>query len=383
MKALMSNLFKNMAFFFRVFRMFVAVLIFLPIGIQGLWAQTDTTLDQLFTIREVRVDEIARSANQARQAALLKAEEDAYTRLIRKITQAEHRDRLPVLGTAERQALISGIELVDELSSNRRYVATLNVRFAPSRVSEFLAEYNVPHVLGTGNDILVLHAHKRGLTEILWKQDQVIDAARDEVDWLNRIRGYRFARGEISERMSISAHAVDAFDTEAAINTSKISGLESVLLISSNIGLSVAGEKQLFYRFIATDSGVSAEGAVPIADDQASSELTGEAAALALMYEQVLEAIDGAWRERLLVDTGSQDIIDVFVATLSLDEMAQIELKLSEISLVQNYKIIEIGLPTSRFAISYTGRLDQLILAMQFAGLELKPYGSQMILEHR
>ncbi|WP_262695271.1 DUF2066 domain-containing protein [Kordiimonas aquimaris] len=379
----MSNLFKNMAFFFRVFRMFVAVLIFLPIGIQGLWAQTDTTLDQLFTIREVRVDEIARSANQARQAALLKAEEDAYTRLIRKITQAEHRDRLPVLGTAERQALISGIELVDELSSNRRYVATLNVRFAPSRVSEFLAEYNVPHVLGTGNDILVLHAHKRGLTEILWKQDQVIDAARDEVDWLNRIRGYRFARGEISERMSISAHAVDAFDTEAAINTSKISGLESVLLISSNIGLSVAGEKQLFYRFIATDSGVSAEGAVPIADDQASSELTGEAAALALMYEQVLEAIDGAWRERLLVDTGSQDIIDVFVATLSLDEMAQIELKLSEISLVQNYKIIEIGLPTSRFAISYTGRLDQLILAMQFAGLELKPYGSQMILEHR
>lgn len=383
MKDLMINRPKYLIVLITALNCFFAVFVMGAFMSTAALSQTDATLDQLFTIKDVKVDETARSANQARQTALLQAEQNAYDKLIRKITQAEHRERLPQLSTAERQALISGIEFVDEMSSNRRYVATLNVRFAPSIVSEFLAKYSVPHVLGTGSDILVLHAHKRGMSTILWEQDNIIQAAREEVDWVNRIRGYRFPRGEIKERILISANEVASFETEHALEASKFSNLNSVLMISSHVRIGVNGNQEIEYKFLATDSGVIGQGIVPFLDSVSDNDLSAESLALVSVYNDVLESVDGAWRDRLLVDTGTTGTIDILVASTTLGEIADYERILSEISLVQDYQILEIGLPISRFNVSYTGRQDQLALALRFAGLELRPYGDQMILERQ
>ncbi len=339
-------------------------------------AQPETPLDQLFTIRAIVVDETARSSSRARQIALLKAEEEAYGKLLRKITQLEDRAFLPALSVQERQALISGLEIVEEQTSSRRYVATMNVRFEPSRVSAFLANYSVPHVLGTGRPILVLHAHKRGLTTLLWQHDEIINQARNQVDWVNRIRGYQFARGEISERLALSASEVNELQTDPALSVGAANGLESAVLISSRVSHKTDGSRHLEFRYIATDSGVAGEDSVLFSGGQ-------ESAALVAMYDQILEVIDGAWRERLLVDTGSQGELEVLVPSTDLESFAEVESRLAKVTLVQSYTIGMIGLPISQIRLNYTGRADQLGLALRFEGLDLKPYGAGFIMELR
>lgn len=339
-------------------------------------AQSDTPLDQLFTIRAIRVDEIARSSNRARQEALLTAEQEAYDKLLKKITQQVDRQRLPALSAQERQALISGLEIVEEQSSSRRYLATLNVRFEPSRVSSFLASYGVPHVLGTGRPILVLHAHKRGLTTFLWQPDQAMIEARATVDWVNRIRGYEFARGEIRERLALTASEVLDFNVEPALAVGSFNSLQSTVMISSEVKFDRAGNMSLLFRYLATDSGVSGQGEIALSSGK-------EATALAQMYDQILEVIDGAWRERLLVDTGSQGELEVLVPSLELASYAEIEKRLSEVTLVQSFSVMAVGLPLSQLHLIYTGREDQLALALRFEGLDLRPYGDQIILELR
>lgn len=342
----------------------------------GVLARQETPLDQLFTIRAIAVDETARSSNQARQTAILKAEEEAYVKLLRKITQLEDRALLPDLRPAERQGLISGIEFVEEQSSSRRYVATLNVRFEPSRVSALLASYNVPHVLGTGRPILVIHAHKRGLATILWERDALVERGRMSVDWVNRIRGYRFARGEIRERLAISAADVRDFELEAAAEVGKLNDLESSVVISSETVNSAREGQILTYRYFATDSGVAGDGKIAIVDGR-------EDVALSAMYEDILEIIDGAWRERLLVDTGSQGELSVLVASRNLEDLAETERRLGEVALVQAYQLTAVGIPLSKFHLTYTGRPDQLALALRFEGLDLKDYGDQLMIELR
>lgn len=354
----------------------LAVIIHSVIGVRPVSAQSDAPLDQLFTIRALKVDETARSANQARQVALLNAEQEAYEKLLRKITQLEDRARLPELTVQERQALISGLEFVDDQSSSRRYLATLNVRFEPSQVSSFLARYGVPHVLSTGRPILVLHTHRRGTSEYLWEPDPTINEARNSVDWLNRIRGYRFARGEIQERLAISALEVQTFNIEKANQISALNQLESAVLIRSEILYRSGSKVGLRYKFLATDSGVG--GGAEIAID-----VDGETAALAEMYDQILDVIDGAWRERLLVDTGSQGEINVLVPSVELADYAEVERRLSDVTLVQSVDVKSVGLPLSRLLIRYTGREDQLTLALRFEGLDLRPYGDEKLLELR
>lgn len=380
MKVLMHTQFKNIGFGARFWLSALAALFLLLLS-QQVGARQDNPLDQLFTIRDVKLDETASSANRARQTALLKAEAEAYTKLLRKITQLADRALLPELDVTQRQALISGIEIVEEQSSSRRYLATMNVRFEPSRVSAFLASYGVPHVLGTGRPILVLHAHQRGLMTFLWEDDPIIGGARDEVDWVNRIRGYRFARGEIRERLAISASEVQNLNVEAALEVGALNALQSVVLISSSVVNNPDGSKLLKFNYTATDSGVSGAGAEPVAKTPAGS--AAEQQALTNMFEQVLEVIDGSWRERLLVDTGTQGELDVVVPSQSLGDLAELERRLAEVTLVQAYEVRELAIPLSRLYLRYTGRQDQLALALRFEGLDLKPYGAQLLLELR
>ena len=375
MKVLMQNQLKYIAKLSRFFALFFTVTLFSPLT-QQVNARQDTPLDQLFTIRDIKLDETASSANRARQTALLKVEVEAYEKLLRKITQLSDRERLPELEVAERQALISGIEIVEERSSSRRYLATMNVRFEPSRVSNFLANYNVPHVLGTGRPILVLHAHQRGLAKFLWEDDPVLSQARAEVDWVNRIRGYRFARGEIKERAAVSASEVQQLDNEAALKIGAMNALQSAVLISSTVMQPDEGTQVLLFDYTATDSGVSGSGSFPVSGGD-------EKVALTEMFEYVLEMIDGAWRERLLVDTGTQGELNVVVPSLSLEDLAELERRLAAVTLVQAYEVREVGIPLSQLYLRYTGREDQLALAFRFEGLDLKPFGAQLMLELR
>lgn len=377
MKALIRLCVQFMCLFRNFTRSLAALM--LAVGISPFLAAqdlADTPLDQLFTIRAIKVDETDRSADRARRKALLGAESQAYIKLLQKITQQEDRELLPELTNEQRQALISGIEFVDEQSSSRRYIATLNVRFEPDRVSQYLADYGVPHVLGTGRPVLVVHAHQKGLRQYLWDLDLALAEARSEVDWLNRIRGYLFAKGSIQERLIMTASEVFDFNLEQANKITELNGLRATTLIGSKIEQNDDGVTVLKYRYLATDSGVEGQGEIALKDQD-------EAAALVSMYNDILEVIDGAWRERLLVDTASSGDLTVVVPSRSLNEFVEVQKRLAGVTLVQSVETVSVALPLSSLQISYTGRADQLAMALRFEGLDLKPYGNQMILELR
>ena len=351
---------------------FVAVLSLPSVGAV---AQSLDSLDRLFTIREIKVDERAPKASEARRTALAKAEQEAFDKLLRKITQPEGRAILPELSPREKQALISGIEVVEEQASSRRYTATLNVRFEPSSVSQFLAQYGVPHVLSTGRGIVALHAHQDGLNEYLWQPNHATLNARSSVDWVNRIRQYVFPRGEIRERLAVTQREIAALDAAGTNDIAGFQGVQSILMISS-VWHGKDGGGTLHYRFSSTD-GVAGEHTILAQGPDA------QALALAQMFEAVLEQIDTAWRDQLLVDTGTGGEMEALIPTVDLAVLTNIQKRLDDVTLVQNFKILSVGLPFSQISFHYTGREDQLALALRFAGLSLDMYGTQKLLKLR
>lgn len=359
----------------RIWTLFWAFLVVLPAPVGFVSAQqTEDPLDRLFTIRAVKVDETAARASEARRVALAKVEIEAYEKLLSKITQPDGRARLPDLDAASIQSMISGIEVVDEQSSSRRYLATLDVRFEPGLVSAFLAEYSVPHVLGTGRGILIFHAHQRGLEQYLWQPSDAVMDARGQVDWLNRIRRYVFPRGEMAERAAITfgdVSALRSYDTSGIVQRYDV---RAALLISSEWN-GVGPNRHLAYRFLSTDEELQGDGVIAGHDN--------ETAALAAMYVDVQDRIDSAWRSQLLVDTGTGGELTALVTTTDLSMLAVVRDRLIDVSLVNNVRTLEIGLPFSKIRFDYTGREDQLILALRYAGLNLSMYGDDRLIGPR
>ncbi|WP_417448851.1 hypothetical protein [Kordiimonas sp.] len=332
--------------------------------------QGDST-DLLYTIRDIKVDETAARASQARQTALEKAEVLAYQKLLQKLVQEDGRQRLPELSNAQIQSLVTAIEVVEEQSSSRRYLATLNIRFEPELVSQFLADNHVPHILSTGQGMLVLHGHRRGFDEILWERDPVLEDAHSRVDWVNRIRQYVFARGEIRERAAVTFREVQALSVPRALEISQLYGVGDALLISSDWQPSAYGPT-LSYRYLSTDGDTGGEGQIEGAQ--------GEAEAVAQMYEAVLNTIDGQWRSQLLVDTGVEGQIETLVPTTSLEVLTTVQRRLEDVTLIRDIQTKQVGLPFSKISFAYTGREEQLILSLRYAGLELGYYGQDRLL---
>jgi hypothetical protein len=361
---------------FRVFRLVLCSLVTV-FGIVGpLYAQQTDSLDRLFTIRELKVDETARRASDARRVALEKVEIIAYEKLLLKVTQPEGRAVLPELSTNEIRALISGIEVVEEQSSSRRYIASLNVRFEPGLVSQFLAEHSVPHVLSTGRGVLVLHAHKDMFSEYLWEPSPEILEARDSVDWVNRIRQYVFPRGELRERAAVTFGEVNNLKARAAYKIAQPLDVQSVLLISTEWVAEESGAS-LRFKFKSLDGQAEGVGSV--------EQLTGEREADVLRrgYEIILDKIDSEWRDQLLVDTGVGGELQAIVATSTGDVLSAVEARLGDVTLVNEFRILEVGLPFSVIQFHYTGREDQMMMALRYAGLNIEAYGDRKLISLR
>jgi|GEM_PF-1404681 len=336
-------------------------------------AQTIESLDRLFTIQAVKVDVRSRRASDAQRSAFAQAEGDAYAKLLLKITQPEGRALLPILSPSQIRALVSGIEVVSEQSSSRRYIATLDVRFEPGKVSRFLAENGVPHVLSTGRGLVVLHAHKDGLNEYLWQQGNYAAEARVSVDWLNRIRKYIFPRGDLRERRLLTYGDMANLQFDGAQKVAAFYGVRSVLMLTSQ-WVAGADGGTLTFRYYSSDNDTVDNGAIEVSGNGAQQ------IALKAMFEQVLDVVDSAWREQLLVDTGTGGEIVVLVPTTELKVLSDVERRMAEVTLVQKVTILSVGLPFTKIRFRYTGRIDQLILALKFAGLALTEYGDEKLL---
>lgn len=256
-------------------------------------------------------------------------------------------------------------------------MAVLDVRFEPSNVSAFLAEYGVPHVLGTGRGLIVLHAHTDGLNNYIWEPKASSLKARAAVDWLNRIRTYVFPRGELKERAAISYAEVANFKTYNLQSITKFYNVQSALLIRSEWKLQPDGKKRLDYAFFSTDGNWARNGSV------SAQGVNAEEDAQRQMFETVLEEIDTAWRDQLLVDTGREGELMTLVPSVNLTILADIEKRLADVSLVRGVELKEIGLPFSKIYFHYTGRKEQLVMALRYAGLDLTTYGDGHIIKVR
>lgn len=331
-------------------------------------ANEESELDALFTIRRVGVDVTAASAAVARTRALEQAESKAFDLLIAKLTQPEDRENLPALSRTERLNLIRGIEVVEEKSSTRRYVAYLNVAFEPSLVSRFFADYGVPHIFSAGAGLLVFHVHRRGPVITFWEKDPVIDAAREDVDWVNRLRIYDWATGSLSERVTLTADQVTHFDGEASLTLAQQYGREAALLLVTDWDASLG---VLTYEAALMPVGVRFQGGF-----DTGTAPQREKAGLMAAYNEILEAVDADWRSKLLVDVSLAASIDVDVPSMALDHWLDIQTRLDRVSLIRRTETLLLGLPISQIRIHYTGLEEQLLLALNEVGLTVEEDGA-------
>ncbi|WCL52809.1 hypothetical protein [Gimibacter soli] len=333
----------------------------------GAWlpATAEDGLETLFMIRDVEVDETARDALRAREQALRVAEDKAWDKVIDKLTRVDDRDKLPPLSFEERRRYVSGIEVLKEQASSNRYVASLNVRFEPELMIRLFTENGVGHVLSLGQPLLVLHGHTRGIFTHFLSEDATLLAARDRVDWVNRLRPYIWPAATEAERESFSWRQIVSGNQAHMAPHLRSYGVPRGLVIQSS-WTERDGMGSLAFRAYESDgteellSGVTEKPVGPKAEEDAIAE----------MYDAIIGVEEKAWRQSQLVDAGATGSIEADVAAERIETLLEIERRLDRVTLVTAHRRLTLALPLSRIALDFAGREEQLIVAMKQVGLE-------------
>lgn len=168
-----------------------------------------------YEVADVRVDETAETAVQARDAAIKQGQRQALETLLRRMTLQEDHKRLPRLNDATVAGLVQTISVNNERYSTTRYIADLTVGFSPDGVQRILNGADVPFADSLGRSIVVLPVYEDGGVTTLWDNPNPWREAWTGADWRNTLVPFVMPRGGLSDSAIISAGQARAGNTRA------------------------------------------------------------------------------------------------------------------------------------------------------------------------
>jgi len=122
----------------------LSLLVLLGAAALGQGGREAAAAQSLYDVAKITVDTTAKNAVAARANGMAQAQMRALKILLGRIVPLSVQAQLPEFTRTEVEELVTGVTVRKEQTSTTRYIATLDVRFNPYSVRQFLADYAIP-----------------------------------------------------------------------------------------------------------------------------------------------------------------------------------------------------------------------------------------------
>jgi hypothetical protein len=314
-----------------------------------------------YTVNDVDVDVTAPDAIQARKLGIAEARRKAAQILIERSVAPEERARVVIPDDARLESMVRGIEFVRERTAPNRYIATLNVVFAPDAVKAWL---------GGGGARIGETVQRPALIIPLWKDRTGVQPLNDANPWRDAWQTLdtkgsavpiTVIRGDQLDRSVISPE-------EAYVgNLSALSKVNERYRAPVVIVAVVEGEKgggPLTMSGLRYDSQTGARSDIPSMPVTSTARLDDA-------VKQVHARLDEQWRGVATVRRDSQDTLDVIVPLRGLGDWVQVRQRLGSVPAIKNVVVRNLESDHAELRLDYFGTTDDLKQTLAQAGLVL------------
>jgi len=314
-----------------------------------------------YTITGVDVDVTAPDAVQARQQGIAEARRKAAKMLVDRVVAPEDRARVTVPSDAALENMVRGVEFVRERTAPGRYLATLNVVFAPDQVKAWLGEAGAKIAETVTRPALVVP---------LWKGPAGVEPLDSHNAWQDAWRALDTAgsavpvtvlRGDALDQNAASAEEVYVGDVSALARLNERYRAPTIVVAV------VEGDKDagpLTVSGLRYDAQTGARSEIPRTTVPDADQLKEAAKA---MHAR----LDEQWRGIAVVHRDSQDAIDVFVPLRSLNDWVQVRQRLGSVPALKGVVVRNLEADRAELRLEYFGTTEDLQRTLSLAGLTL------------
>ena len=317
----------------------------------------------IFTVRDVPVDETAATAAEARQVALAEGQRRAFRRLMARLVPQDQMDLVPDLDSNLLQYYVLDFSVADERTSTVRYLADVTFRFNAEEVRRLLRSNNVGFAETRSKAVVVLpvfQPEEGGAALWLdpnpWREVWAQRAADDGLVPLI------VPLGDLGDMGVVDVQAALAGNPEALRAIAERYGAEDVLVSEA----SLSGDP-------ATGSGVLSvvtrrfrDGTSTVTLRDKLVQVTGEPYEGFLMRaaDRIDTSMQEAWKQQNQLQFGNQRSILVFVPLEGLDDWLNVRRRLHGLAVVQDAGLTILTRNEAQMEITFVGDEQRLSRAL-------------------
>ena len=328
----------------------------------------DSIEDQVFTIRNIKVNVSSTSSVAAKEIALQEAQEQGFQILMEKILLKGEYEKVFNLENIKVTDLAQEIEIESEKTTSVRYIGSIAVKFKKNLVLRILKANNIRFSITKSKPFLILPIYKHGGVTYLWDKENVWKDLwmKDSND--GSLIPIKASEGQFRDFIY--------FNPNKAIKKNS-NNLKKIAEIYDSNGVLIAVLKKKFNRdkskillelellIFRVDGGKTNDfkEVVEIDIDDFSEDFLLEA------KEKVQNFVNNQWKvENILSDTKSS--IKLTVNYNNLNEWLNIRNLINDVSIINRYDLVKFSKSFAVISVSFSGTTDQLKIAFKQSDLE-------------
>ncbi len=331
---------------------------------------------KVFVVEAVPVDETAQDAQQAKMRAILKAQRQAFYRLVRRLAGERAVKRLEKLSDRDIGRMLSSLAITDEHTGANRYIARIAVRFTPRKIIRLLRNHHVSFVTAQARPVLVVPVWITDDGPVLWRDNPWLRAWRklaDEHDLVPVI----LPAGDEVDRNTLTA--------QEALQGDKAALQALQLRYGTDYVLAAYARPDGDNAVLAAMTGKSPGGKLAF-DKRYEVKEGGLAAAAELAARRFIEVMNEKWRQKALRRERQRRAasaarhMTVVVPLASLREWQAVRARLATTPGVKSVDVRALSANRAVVRILTTLRQQALRQALARSGLYLESSGGQWYL---
>jgi hypothetical protein len=328
----------------------------------------------IYTVRNVAVDETAASAAEARQTALAVGHRRAFRRLMERLVPESQQSQVPAVDANLLPYYVLDFSVNNERTSPVRYLADLTFRFNAEEVRRLLRGADVPFAETLSRPVVVLPVYSGGSGEpTLW-----LDPNPWRESWALRpgddgLVPMTVPLGDLGDLAAIDVERAQAGDAEALRAIAERYGAEAVLVATA----SLSGNPDDGSAVLQVETRRFDDGRLDSTLRDRLVQVTGEPldGFLRRAADRIDSAVQENWKQQYLLQFGSQRSILVFVPLGGLDDWLTVRRRLKDVAAIQETGVAALSRNEAQVEITFLGDEQRLsrALAQQNLFLALRP----------
>ena len=310
----------------------------------------------LWTVSDVAVDGTGTSPSAAKETALAKGRQRAWTDMYRRLAPFAEWSKQPPLTDEALEPLVRSFDISNERHSSTRYLATVTYLFNAANVRDVLRKAGVQYSESVAKPVLVV-----ALTGTAWQPETFWGTA-----WSAQSRRARL--------VPVAVPLGDAADITSLAAVSQMSDWAMVKPLADRYGAGsvlVASLNRSATGFQVATTHIRPESRVPRAQ-AFSRQGTEDDPTLAMRAAgSVADTLQEEWKRTTSVDFSTQSTIMARVPFRSLQEWVAIRRSLESTRAIQRASVEEMTVGGARVRLDHVGRVDQLQTALAQSNVTL------------